>query len=533
MTGYQDLRDWLNTLTKNDKLAVVDRPINKNTELAPLVRLQYRGLPEEKRKGFLFNNVRGEGGIKYDMHVATGIYASSREMYALSLDCEPTIESIDKRWVEAQLHPLEPRLVESGPAQEVVITREEMEKTGKGLNILPVPVEIPGFSGNIRTSVPFMTKDPKSGWVNVGTYSAHMVGKTKMQWEIERHNHGWAHYTTAKEIGKDLDCAVVIGGPPVLFYVGSAKLPFGVNELTIAGGLVEAPLDVVKCKTVNLEVPATSEVIIEGKVSLGPLEAGNSYGEYNGYMAHDVRMRPVVNVTAITFRKDPIFVHVMSQMPPSESSKVRTVSSDNIYYKFLKYDCKVPGILDVAWHEISQASWCVIRMKKINNTHPWQALHLAAGYDAWWGKFFIAVDDDIDARDVESVIWALSWRVQPKRDTEVIGGRFAGLDPSAYKPDASHEEKLMPNVTGASAILIDATRKWPYTPVSLPRKEYMENALKIWRELKFPELSLRQPWYGYELGFWPQESREDADFVVKGDFESVGKRLAARTVNKP
>ena len=529
MSYYKDLRDYLQTLQENDKLVTVDRPVSKETELTSLVRLQFRGLPEEMRKGFLFNDVRDAKGKKMDMRVATGVYASSIQVYALGLRCEPSNESVQKRWTGALLNPIKTKLVEKGPVQEVVLTKEDIDKGGSGLDILPAPVECPGFSGQIRTTTFIITKDPKTGIQNMGNYSAHIVGRSKAQWEINRGNHGWIHWNLAKEMGRDLECAVIVGGPPSLFFVAAAKIQYGVDELDIAGGLAGQPLEVVKCKTVDLVVPAHAEIVVEGVVPTDRMEQGNSFGEYTGYMAMDVWARPIINVNCITYRKDAIFVHIMSQMPPSESSKVRQISSENVFFKFLKYDCKVPGIIDVAWHEISQAQWCVIRMKKINNTHPWQALHLAAGYDPRWGKIFITVDEDIDARDIDSVIWALGWRMQPQRDVQVIGGRFAGLDVSAYKPDAPHAEKVMPNITGSSAILIDATIKWPYPPVSLPKKEYMEKALRMWEELELPRLKLKQPWYGYSLGYWPEESERDAQDILRGNFEEVGKRLERKT----
>lgn len=518
---YKDLREYLEILKQNDKLVIIDKPICKDTELTALVRLQYRGLPEEMRKGFLFNDVRDAKGNKMEMRVATGVYASSLQIYALGLGCEPTNEAIAERWARGLINPIKTVTVDKAPVQEVVITKSEIEK-GKGLNILPIPVECSGFSGQIRTTNYVITKDPKTGWRNMGVYSAHVFGKSKALWEINRGNHGWIHWLNAKELGKDLECAIVIGGPPILFYVGAAKIPYGVDELEVAGGIIGEPIETVKCKTIDLEVPAHAEIVIEGVISTKRLEPGNAFGEYTGYMATEVFLRPVIEVTQITHRKDPIFTHVISQMPPSESSKVRQVSSENIYLKFLKHDCKVPGIIDVAWHEISQAQWCVIRLRKINNAHPWQALYLAAGYESRWGKFFIAVDEDIDARDLDSVIWAMSWRVQPDRDIKIIKGRFPGLDLSAYKPDAPYEEKE--RVT-SSAVLIDATIKWPYPPVALPKKEYMENAIKIWEELGLPKLKLKQPWYGYSLGYWPEEFQRDAEDIVRGDFETVGKRL--------
>ncbi|MDG6904465.1 MAG: UbiD family decarboxylase [Nitrososphaerota archaeon] len=530
MEQFHNLNEYLGKLEQSNKLFRVSEPIVKETEVASLVRLQFRGLSDEMRRGFLFDNVRDVKGRKYDTKLATGIYASSTQIYALGLQCEPTREAIQKRWQEAQLHPVEPRLVDRAPVQEVVIEGNALLEDGKGLESLPVPVELPGYSGSIRTTTPIITKDPETGIRNMGSYSGHIFGKTKLQWEINRGNHGWIHWNMYKKLGKPMHAAVVIGGPPSLFYVASAKLPYGVDELTVVGGFNAEPIDIVKCKTVDIEVPASAEIIIEGIIETMYMEKGNAFGEYNGYMATDVWPRPPFRVTCVTHRRNPTFVHVMSQFPPSESSKVRLISSENIYFKFLKSDCKFPGILDVVWHEMSQAQWCVIKIKKTNNAIPWQILQCASGYDARWGKFYIVVDEDIDPRDLDAVVWALSWRVQPAKDMRVIEARIPGLDLSGYKQDASTEDKTFPGGVGSSAVLIDATLKWPYPPISLPKKEFMENALRMWKKLGLPDLSLKQPWYGYELGYWPETYARDADLILKGEQYKVVERLEKERV---
>ncbi len=525
---YRDLNDYLSALEKAGKLYRIDRPVEKETELTPLVRLQYRGLKDEQRKGFLFNNVKDAKGRNYDIKVATGIYASSLEIYALGLQAEPTKEAIQKKWEKAQLNPVEPVMVDTAPVQEQVFEGEKLLEDGKGLEALPIPIEVPGFSGQIRTSTQVITRDPETGIRNMGNYSAHVFGKDKMLWEINRGNQGFIHYNKWKKLGKPMPAAVIVGGVPSYFYTASAKIPYGVDELSIAGGFSGEPVKLVKAKTVDMEVPADADIVVEGLISTEKMEPGNAFGEYTGYMATDVWLRPVFNVTAVTMRKKPTFVHIMSQFPPSESSKVRLVSSDNVYLKFLRHDAKVPGVLDVAWHEMSQAQWCVVKIKKVNKSHPWQILNLLSGYDTRWGKFFIVVDEDIDPRSLDSVIWAMSWRVQPARDMRIIQGKVPGLDPSAYSPGASHEEKEFPGGVGSSAVLIDATIKYPYPPTSLPRKEYMEKAVEIWKELNLPQLDLVAPWYGYELGYWPDEFREDAEDLVKGDHYKIGERLSKR-----
>jgi len=531
MSYYKDLSEYLRALEQNDKLFRIARPTIKETDLSPLVRLQHRGLPEAERKGFLFENVTDSMGRQYKMKVASGIYASSFQIYALGLMCDPSRESIQKKWGQAFQKPVEPKLVGHGPVQDVVIQGEDLLKDGEGLEALPIPVEVPGYSGQIRTTNYFVSKDPETGIRNVGTYSAHIFGKTKILWEINPANHGYIHWNLWRTKGKQMPAAFVLGGPPDLFYVASAKIPYGIDELAIAGGFSGEALEIVKCRTVDVEVPAHAEIVIEGFVSTEYIEPGNAYGEFTGYMSTEILMRPVFQVTCITHRKNPVYVHVTSQFPPSESSKVRNVSLENLYYKFLKYDCKFQGVLDVAWDEISQGQWCVIKIKKTNNALPWQILQGAAAFDAKFGKFFIVVDEDIDPREFDSVMWALSWRVQPARDMRVVSGRMPGIDPSAAKPDAPQEEKEFPGGVGSSAMLIDATMKWPYPPVSLPKKEFMDKALEIWKELKLPDLHLLQPWYGYSLGFWPKEFQEDAEMILKGEQYKVNERLERKRRN--
>lgn len=524
MSYYPDLRSYLDALEQNDLLTTIDRPIIKETQLASLVRLQYRGLPEEQRKGFLFQNVIDVNQKQYAMRVATGICASSRKMYALALKCED-VSQILKRWSEAQKNPIQPRIVKDGPVHEEVHVDGELEKVGT--DELPVPVELPGFSGQIRTTFTAMvTKDPETGIRNVGNYSGHIFGRRKILAEINKTHHGNIHLQKCRQRGmKNLQAAIVIGALPPVYYTASATIPYGIDEYAIVGGLVGEPLDLVKCKTVDLEVPATAEIVIEGEISTEYMEPGNAFGEYTGYMALDVKMRPVFNVTAITHRRNAIFTHIISQMPPSESSITRNLAYENIMLKFLKYDCGNPAVMDVGINEMSQDKWLVIKLKKTDPSQVWQALNAAVAYQSETGKIIVAVDDDIDPRDPDSFIWAMSWRMQPHRDVRITRGRMPALDPSGYRPDASHEEKAYPEGAGSSAILIDATTKWPYPPTALPKKEYMEEALKIWTEEGLPQLNLKEPWFGYELGYWPTKYEEDAQMIVRGEHKELGKKL--------
>lgn len=515
MPYFKDLREYINLLDEKGLLWRIKSPIKRETELMPLVRWQFRGLPEEQRKAFLFENVVDRKGKKFNVPVLVGGLAASRQIYTLGLGCSRQ-EEIGERWTQAQLHPIPPKLVKKGPVQEVIMKGEELEKVG--LERFPFPVNTPGFGGVMRTTAShWFSKDPETGARNIGNYAGHVSTRNKMSIGLGRTQHLATHLIKAKKLGKPLEAALVVGVPPVFAYVSVAKIPYGVDELAVACGLAGEPLEVVKCQTVDIEVPANAEIVIEGKFSIEYMEPHTgSFGEYCGYMAeaHDC---PVFELTCITHRKNPIFTSIASQMPPSESSKIRQIAYEQNLFKFLKYDCNNPSVLDVAFHETS-GSWafCVIQMAKTHNSQAWQALNGAAGYEAGIGKVFITVDEDIDPHDPESVIWALSFRMQPHRDSRITEGKVGVLDPSTAPPASPREEAVYPRPTGASALLIDATRKWPFPAVALPKKEYMEKAREIWEREGLPPLKPRKPWHGYTLGYWPESYERAAQANLKG-----------------
>ena len=160
---YRDFREHLKALEERGKLVRIKREINKDTELMPLVRWQFRGLEEDQRKAFLFENVVDAKGKKYTMPVTVGTLAATTEIYAIGMMCEP--DEIHERWTQAQLHPIDPVVVESGPAQEVVWQGKDL-LGGHGLDMIPVPISTPGFdNGPYLTSANWITKDPETGSV--------------------------------------------------------------------------------------------------------------------------------------------------------------------------------------------------------------------------------------------------------------------------------------------------------------------------------------------------------------------------------
>ena len=529
MAYYRDIRELIQVLEKQSKLWRIRRPVVRETELMPLFRLQFRGLEEEARRGFIFENVVDVKGRKFDYQVAAGIYASSREIYALGLMCEPG--EIKERWIRAVQNPVPPVVVKQGVVQEEVYAGAELEEMG--LDAIPFPVEEPGFSSTIRTSANcFITKDPETGLRNCGAYSAHYAGRTRIRCGIAPTHHGRVHWEKARKRGESLPVAVAVGILPNLLYTASANLPYGLDEMAVAGGLTGEPIEMVRCKTVDLEVPATAELVIEGEILPDELYPGAAFGDYPGYL-HTGRgpSNPIMKVKCITHRKRPFFTAMAVGFPPWEGGKISQITAEAVFYNFLKNQCNIPGVIDVAVHESGgYEGFLVIQMKKTHPSQPWQALYSAAGYRSTGLKMIIAVDDDVNPHDMDAVVWALCFSMQPHRDLKVLTGKSPSLDPSGYPPGAPREERSFPQPQGASSLLIDATRKWPYPPVGLPKKEFMEAALRIWKEEGLPQLKLKEPWYGYNLGDWTEEDKEFAQLAVEGRFAEIEAALAKRAV---
>lgn len=521
MGYYKDFREYISVLTKRGELVTIKREINKDTELQPLVRWQLRGLPEKERKAFLFANVTDVKGKKYNSSVLVGAHAASREIYALSMACKR--EEIMEKLTEAQLHPIKPKLVASGPAQEEVHMDENLLEHG-GLEEFPIPISTPGFdNAPYFTAANWVSKDPDTGGINVGNYRGMVKAQLRVGCDCRLPQHMRQHWEKYRVRGIPMPVAVVVGPTPNVGLVAVTKFPFGTDEYQVAGGIAGEPLEVIKCKTVDIEVPATAEVIIEGEIPTDSFEREGPFGEYTGYMGMPTE-NLYLNIKCITHRKRPIWNTFISQFPPSESSVIKGVGTEAAYYKLLKHDLGIDTLVDVALHgESGTEQFCVISLKRTDHTVPWKALNGAVALDPGYLKWVIVVDDDIDPHDPDSFIWALCFQVQPDRDIRITTGKSAHLDPSAVPPEETSQMQVYPPTT---SILIDATRKWAYTPTSLPRKEFMERARKIWEEEGLPSLNPKTPWYGYSLGYWTAENEEEAELALKGEHYKTGEKIA-------
>ncbi len=529
---FRDLRDFIDLLEETGNLYRISERIDKNSELMPLVRWQYQGLPDNQRKAFLFENVTDPHGKKYDCRVAVGALSASREIYKMALGVaeDDNPGAVAERWNHALSHPIPPRIVKSGPVKEVVLKGKEISRPNGGLLKFPVPISNPGFDGGPFLTAPYVvTKDPETGVVNVGTYRCMIKGSNKMGVSVSPAQHIGIHFHKCREKKFPLQAVIVLGCTPAIGLASVAKVGYDRNEYAVAGGIAGEPIALVKCESVDLEVPARAEIVIEGEIPTDVMEPEGPFGEFTGYMGGQL-MNGIFVVKCITHRKEPI-LQMFTEGVPSESGVMRKMGYESTLYKLLKYDCNIPAVLNVTLHESSGSrKFVVIRMKKTNPAQPWQALQAAVALDPSHGKILITVDEDIDSEDADSVNWALSFRMQPHRDVKITTHKFAGLDPSAAPPGSPHTEARFPSPSGCSAIMIDATRKWPYPPVALPSKQYMEAAKVKWEKLGLPPLKTKMPWYGYSLGHWSAEDEENAEAAVRGDYQQVAERLLKKAI---
>jgi len=328
--SYFDLHQHLKNLEEHGLLRRIKRVINKDTELHPLVRWQYRGLSEEERKAWLFENVTDAKGRKYDMPVVVGALAGNPAIYYLGMGCK-SADEMDERWKKALSEPLPPVTVNIAKCQDVVHQGDELDKEGFGLDKFPVPISTPGFdNGPYTTCSHWFTRDPETGIHNIGNYR----GQIKARRRIGVFPSGlgqdiYLHWKKAQAREQHLPAALVIGAPPVVSYVSVQKVAYGVDEIAVAGALVDRPIPMVRCKSVDIMVPADAEIIIEGYLNTEYIEPEGPFGESHGYM-HPRQLNPYMDVTAITHRKDAIYTSWLSQLTPSESSVIRKIGYDRL-----------------------------------------------------------------------------------------------------------------------------------------------------------------------------------------------------------
>jgi 4-hydroxy-3-polyprenylbenzoate decarboxylase len=485
------------------------------------VRWQFRGgIAEKDRKAFLFTNVVDSKGRKYDIPVVVGALAASEEIYRIGMGVP--LDQIAATWQRAIANPIAPRIVENAPCHEIVITGDELNEAGKALDGLPLPISTPGWdSAPYTTLSQYITRDPDTGVQNMGIYRGMLKAPRRlgMNPSLELRPGIYTHWEKYKARGERVPAVVVLGAPPQVAFTSAQKVPERLDELAVAGGLIGAPVNVVRAKTVDLLVPAEAEIVIEGYIETKDLEPEAPFGESHGHVNLQ-EFNAYMEVTAITRRRDAILTSLISQVTPSESSLIKRLALEPMFTQHLRETLGIKGVVKVAMHEplTNLRKFIIVQMKDgTAETEIWRALYGACALHAAAGKYVIAVNEDIDPRNADMLLWAMAYRANPALDFQILQHKDQGHGPRSKRNNGQD-----------ASVLINAMLKEKYPPISLPKREYMENARKIWEELGLPPLRPETPWYGYSLGEWSEEFDRAAEQATRGDYFNYGETLVPR-----
>ncbi|MDP2646155.1 MAG: UbiD family decarboxylase [Desulfobacterales bacterium] len=462
--AFQDLREYLAVLDRTGKLKRIRKEVDKDWEIAAVARSVFQRFAEADRPGLVFEKVKG-----YDIPVAVGVLGASRQIYAAALETTPG-QVLDK-WYHAQKNPIAPVSVPRGPCKENIVS-------GAQVDVLkfPIPVWTAGSDLSPYITAPQVcTRDPETGVRNVGTYRTQVHAKDRLGINCGAIHHLARHVAKNEAQGRPTAVAIVIGTDPAVAITSVTSMAEELDEFAVAGALRGQPVELVRCETCDLEVPATAEIVIEGQMLPGERAPEGPFGEYPGYVSSR-SPKFVVHVKCITYRNNPVYQAFLSQMPPSESTIIRGIGHEAPLYQALK-DRHLP-VKDVHFTVGgSGAGWLFISLKK---HRPEQVQEVVAA--AWetlkpMGKFTVVFDDDIDIFDPVNTQWAMTFRVQPQRDIKIVPNTpILPHDPSGL---------ALPDTMKPSKVIIDATMKHEFPALALPPQEHLDLVAGRWAEYGF------------------------------------------------
>ena len=451
-----DLREWIDLLEREGELVRVAAEVDPHLEVTEIVGRAVRAggpaLLFERPKGSDHALLVNQFGTERRMCLAFGAEALDDVAAKLAgvLEMQPPAGIVDKLRGLKQLKSIAdslPNTVRSGVCQEVVLRGDDVD-----LGLLPVQTCWPGDAAPFITLPAVITRDPRTGQRNVGMYRLQVLGprSTAMHWQI--HKDGRADYLFSD--GR-MEVAVALGLDPVTAYSASAPLPKHIDELMFAGFLRGGSVDVVKGVTVDLEVPANAEIVLEGYVEKGDLAAEGPFGDHTGYYT-PAEPFPVFHITAMTMRRDAIYPSIVVGKPPQEDAWLGK-ATERIFLPAIK--ATVPEIVDYdlpvagAFHNCA-----IVSIRKAYPGHARKVMH------AIWGlgmlsltKAVVIVDADVDVHDYEQVFFYVGANVDPARDVVLADGPTDHLDHSSTLQFQSGKLGIDATAKG----LDEGAREWP------------------------------------------------------------------------
>lgn len=441
------LRSFLDSL-KEDEIIRVRDPINLDYVPTAMV------MEMERRKQFPVLYLEQPAG--FDMPVVANLFAERSRIARMAGASSPA--GFNDAWMHAEENPISPIVIDDGPVQEVIIT-------GDDVDVAPLPISrhFAQDAGRYIGSGILICKDPDKGIRNLSYQRLQLKDRNRFGASLHSRGHIWEHLLRCQEIGQNLEVAVVLGAHPAVHLAAGAKVGKDVDELDIAGGLLGQPVELVKCRTIDVEVPANAEIVLEGEILADVQEDEGPYGEYTGYSTFR-STRNVFVVKAITRRANPIFLDVIPGYSAEHLLLGRAAKEAHVYQRLQEV---IPNMVALNYPKSGTHFHAYMSLKKTAEGQARHALMLLFGLDSYI-KLAVALDDDVDIFNEEEVLWALATRFQADTDLFVVPKVFCNrLDPSA--------------VDGMSAKLgLDATAPldWDVERTSLP-EEAVQEALSV------------------------------------------------------
>jgi 4-hydroxy-3-polyprenylbenzoate decarboxylase len=456
--GFMDLREWLHLLDKAGELRRVAAEVDWDREIGAVARR----VLEKKGPALLFENIRGYADGRCTKLFVNGFGSRARLALALGFPPDATNRDLVQHVMRKNRETIAPVIVPTGPVKDVVLHGGAIDQTE-----FPVPKWHYLEGGRyIHTFSAIVTRDPDTRVMNVGVYRGMIGSKDTTPFLLIKGGQHWgAHFLKWAARGQPMPVACVIGFDPIMPFIAGSPIAPGLCEWDVMGAYRGEPLPLVRCETIDLEVPANAEIVIEGSISDDPAtyEPEGPFGEFTGYVSDLPTLRPAMKIGCITHRRDPVFRGTLEGTLPgsySENSVMSSVQRAAIAWNILN-GAGIPGVLDVYAPPITNGVNLRVQIKKHYQGQPKQ---IAA---ALWGnsaaqyryKHVIVVEEDIDPAADEQVEWALAHRVNAGEGGVVI---FPGIFGSPIDPSTPMEDRDVAQLgTGLwNRMLIDATRSW-------------------------------------------------------------------------
>jgi 2,5-furandicarboxylate decarboxylase 1 len=418
--AYRDLREFLAALEEAGEIRYIDREVSTELEIGGIGRK----LDDNRGPAVVFRDVKG-----YPHSVVMGIFGTTMKRIAMAMECEE--DELLETWLERASTFVEPIVVDEAPCQQNVILGDQVRLS----EVIPQIRWNKVDGGPYITFGLFFDKDPVTSAGNMSIYRLMMTGDRTMGAYLQAPQHGATAFLSAERKKKPLEIAIVIGADPVLYLASQVPLPYGAYELELAGGLRQEPVEVVRCKTVDLEVPASAEIVLEGHVLPDVREMEGPFGEFTGYLG-PADKRPVIEISAITHRNDPLYLCTYEGYPPTEDHTMHSLTKSAELFQQIR-QTTAPTLKDLYFPMGGCSAFHVVASLKKERAGQGKNVILDILKSALI-KSCIVVDEDIDVRDSTQVEWAVATRVRPDKDIVIVSD-IAGphLDPLQHDGGSS------------------------------------------------------------------------------------------------